>query len=88
MNRDELENIDNLFNIARMIGNYNKPLSDKEMLMDKYGVHILGLIITFVFSTNKFYSAMTSDMKENVFSNVKTPLDMIRKGTRMQKFGR
>jgi hypothetical protein len=26
--------------------------------------------------------------KENVFSNVKTPLDMIRKGTRMQKFGR
>lgn len=42
MNRDELENIDNLFNIARMIGNYNKPLSDKEMLMDKYGVDIWG----------------------------------------------
>ena len=39
MNRDELENIDNLFNIAYMIGNYNKPLSDKEMLMDKYGVN-------------------------------------------------
>jgi hypothetical protein len=48
----------------------------------------MGLIITFVFSTNKFYSAMTSDMKENVFSNVKAPLDMLRKGTRMQKFGR
>jgi hypothetical protein len=31
-----------LFNIACMIGNYNKPISDKEMLMDKYGVDIWG----------------------------------------------
>jgi len=42
MNRDELEKIDILFNIAYMIGKYNKPLSDMQMLMDKCGVDIWG----------------------------------------------
>lgn len=46
MNRDELEKIYNLFSIAYMIGKYNKPLSDMQMLMDKCGVDIMGLIAT------------------------------------------
>jgi hypothetical protein len=46
MNRDELENIDNLFNIACMIGNYNNPLSDKEMLMDKPSATFSGILLT------------------------------------------